>query len=135
MKVLRINHLGVAPKDPSLAQKFFGGVLGLSGSSPEEVIDQKVMVDFFSCGESRLELLTPTDPESPISRFLEKKGAGLHHVALEVDDIDAWLDHLKGLGVELIDQVPRAGAHHTRIAFVHPRSTGGVLVELVQENR
>jgi methylmalonyl-CoA/ethylmalonyl-CoA epimerase len=133
MKILRINHLGVAPKDPEQAKRFFGQTLGLKESDPETVTDQKVIVDFFSCGESRLEVLTPTDAESPISRFLEKKGAGLHHVAIEVDDIEAWLDHLKQLGIELIDQNPRSGAHHTRIAFVHPRATGGVLVELVQE--
>lgn len=133
MKVLRINHLGLAPQKPDVTKSFFGDILGLPLQGEEQVDDQKVHVSFFSCGESRLESLTPTDAASPIAKFLEKKGSGIHHVALEVDNLSEWLQYLLSKGVELIDEHPRRGAHDTQIAFVHPRATGGILVELVQE--
>jgi len=133
MKVLRINHIGVAPKDSALAASFFGDVLGLARHGDEVVADQKVRVSFFQAENSRIELLEATSPDSPIAKFLEAKGSGVQHVALEVDDIDAWVVNLKARGVRLIDQEPRAGAHDTRIVFIHPAATGGVLVELVQE--
>ncbi len=133
MKIKSVNHLGIAPKDPQKAREFFADRLGLEASGSENVADQKVSVDFFNCGESRLELLTPTEETSPIATFLEKKGSGIHHVALAVDNVTEWIEHLKAQGVEMIDSKPRSGAHNTLIAFVHPRSTGGVLVELVQE--
>jgi methylmalonyl-CoA/ethylmalonyl-CoA epimerase len=133
MKVIRVNHLGIAPKDNAKAAAFFGDVLGLARQGEETVADQKVHVRFFQAENSRLELLEATAPDSPIAKFLEAKGSGIQHVALEVDDIDAWVAHLKSVGVRLIDDEPRRGAHHTRIVFVHPAATGGVLVELVQE--
>lgn len=135
MKIIRINHLGVAAKDTAAAARFFGTCLGLAQEGSETVAEQKVKVDFFRVENSRIELLSPTEPESPIAKFLETRGAGIQHMALEVDDLDAWLITLKEQGVKLIDSVPRLGAHNTRIAFVHPHSTGGILVELVEETK
>lgn len=135
MKVIRISHLGIAPKDNKAAAAFFGDVLGLARQGEETVAEQKVHVRFFQAENSRLELLEATTADSPIAKFLEQKGSGIQHVALEVDDIQAWVTHLKEQGVRLIDETPRRGAHDTHIAFVHPAATGGVLVELVQEDR
>ena len=98
----------------------------------EVVAEQKVKVAFFSVGESRVELLEPTADDSPVAKFLEKNGEGTHHVAYEVDDLVATLARLKAAGVRLIDEVPRCGAHGTRIAFLHPKASGGVLTELCQ---
>jgi len=133
MKILRINHLGIAPKAPEQAKKFLGTLLGLQNAGSEVVAEQKVNVTFFQAEKSRLEILEATEPSSPITKFLEDRGGGIQHVALEVDDLRAWLDHLQKEGVQMIDTEPRRGAHNTLIAFVHPRSTGGILVELVQE--
>lgn len=133
MKIIRINHLGVAPKDAKQASHFFGEVLGLDREGQEKVDEQKVAVEFLRTENSRIELLSPTSADSPIAQFLATRGAGIQHVALEVDDLDAWLAHLKTQNVRLIDSSPRKGAHNTRIAFVHPHATGGVLVELVEE--
>jgi methylmalonyl-CoA/ethylmalonyl-CoA epimerase len=133
MKVIRINHIGVAPKDNAVAASFFGDVLGLARQGEETVAEQKVHVRFFQAENSRIELLEATSPDSPIAKFIEARGAGIQHFALEVDDIAAWVTHLKTQGVRLIDETPRSGAHDTLIAFIHPASTGGVLVELVQE--
>lgn len=135
MKVLRINHLGIVPKDSTQASRFFGEVLGMKNEGAEVIEDQKVSVDFFGVGESRLELLTATSPESPIAKFLAAKGSGIQHVALEVDSIAEWLAYLKSNNVKLIDEEVRAGAHHTKIIFIHPHATGGVLVELVEETQ
>jgi len=110
-------------------------VLGLSASAPEYVADQKVNVLVTYAGEQRIELVEPAAPDSPVTRFLEKTGGGLHHVAYRVDDVAAAIAALKAAGVRLIDEAPRPGAHGTRIAFVHPKSTGGVLSELVEEPR
>ena len=135
MKIIRISHLGIVPKDLDIAKIFFGKTLGLSHEGSEVVIEQKVNVDFYRSENSRLEFLTATSPDSPIAKFLELKGAGIQHVALEVDSVDEWLDYLKKNNVQLVDEKPRMGAHHTRIAFIHPKSTGGVLVELVEEQK
>lgn len=134
MKVIRISHLGVAPKDNAVAAHFFGNVLGLAAHGEETVPEQKVHVRFFQAEKSRIELLEATTPDSPIAKFLELKGSGIQHVALEVDDVAAWAAHLKAQGVRLIDESPRKGAHNTQIIFIHPAATGGVLVELVQES-
>lgn len=133
VKIIRINHLGLAPKDPAVARSFFADLLGLPSDGTEVVAEQKVRVEFFPAERSRLELLVPTTPDSPVAKYVEAKGGGIQHLALEVDDIEAWLAHLKAKGVRLIDESPRYGAHGTRIAFVHPHSTGGLLIELVQE--
>lgn len=135
MKIKRINHLGVVPKDLNQSKNFFTNILGLSHIGGEVVEEQKVSVEFIQCEHSRLELLVATSPESPIAKFLETRGAGIQHVALEVDDLDKWIEHLKKNNIRLIDEKPRYGAHQMRIVFVHPHSTGGILVELVEEQQ
>lgn len=109
-------------------------ISGARGSSPEEIPDQQVRAVFVGTGAGRLELLEPTSPASPVARFLARRGPGLHHVAYRVPDLEATLRHLSAAGTELIDSVPRAGAHGRRVAFIHPRSAGGVLVELVEDS-
>lgn len=133
MQIKRINHLGIVPKDLEQAKKFFNGILNLKHEGGEVVTEQKVAVEFLRCEFSRLELLSPTDAESPIAKFLETRGAGIQHIALEVDNIDNWIEYLKKNNIRLIDEKPRYGAHNTKIVFVHPHATGGVLVELVEE--
>ncbi len=133
MKILRINHLGIVPKNLDLAQKFFGEDLGLKYEGHDIVVDQKVSVEFFSSENSRIELLSATDPASPIQKYLTEKGSGIQHIAFEVDDVQAWIDYFLKKEIKMIDTKPKKGAHNTLVAFVHPHATGGVLVELVQE--
>lgn len=128
----KINHIGVAVRSIDAATPFYRDVLGMVFEGTEVVAEQKVKVAFFSVGESRVELLEPTADDSPVAKFLEKNGEGTHHVAYEVDDLVATLEKLKAAGVRLIDEVPRCGAHGTRIAFLHPKASGGVLTELCQ---
>ena len=128
----KINHIGVAVKSIDASAPFYRDVLGMHFEGTEVVTEQKVKVAFFSVGESRIELLEPTADDSPVAKFLEKNGEGTHHVAYEVDDLVAALARLKAAGVRLIDETPRCGAHGTRIAFLHPKSSGGVLTELCQ---
>jgi methylmalonyl-CoA/ethylmalonyl-CoA epimerase len=132
---MKINHLGIATKDISEALKFWAGALGLENVHTETVADQKVRVAMLPLGESRIELLEPTSEDSPITKFLEKRGGGIHHIAVEVEDIDAALAKLKREGARLIDEKPRIGAEGCLVAFVHPSSANGVLLELVQENK
>jgi methylmalonyl-CoA/ethylmalonyl-CoA epimerase len=131
-----INHIGIAVKSIDAHRAFYEQTLGARFEGIEEVADQKVKVGFFLMGppghEVRLELLEPTSPESPVAAFLEKRGEGLHHVAYTVDNIQQRLDALATGGVRLIDAKPRPGAHHTQIAFLHPKSSCGVLTELCQ---
>lgn len=134
-KIIGINHLGIVPKDLAVAQNFFTHILGLPCEGSEVVSDQKVEVTFLSCPPSRLELLASTAEDGPIAKFLSTKGAGIQHVAFGVSDLDGWVTHLQQNKVELIDAAPRRGAHHTRIIFIHPRATGGILVELVEESK
>lgn len=128
----KINHIGVAVRSIDASAPFYRDVLGMVFEGTEVVAEQKVKVAFFSVGESRVELLEPTADDSPVAKFLEKNGEGTHHVAYEVDDLVATLARLKAAGVRLIDEVPRRGAHGTRIAFLHPKASGGVLTELCQ---
>jgi methylmalonyl-CoA/ethylmalonyl-CoA epimerase len=132
---MKINHLGIATKDINEALKFWENALGLENVHTETVEDQKVRVAMLPLGESRIELLEPTSEDSPITRFLEKRGGGIHHIAVEVEDIEAALAKLKLEGARLIDESPRIGAEGCLVAFVHPSSAGGVLLELVQENK
>ena len=125
---LKIDHLGIAVPDLAAAVKAYEA-LGLTVGATHEVPTEKVRTAFLPVGESRLELLEPTDPTSVIARFLEKR-TGLHHVCVLVDDIDAALAELKGRGVPLIDEAPRIGAGGCRVAFVHPKGAQGVLFEL-----
>ena len=129
---MKINHLGIATKGIDEALKFWSDALGLENVHTEIVEDQKVRVAMLPIGESRVELLEPTGDDSPISKFLEKRGGGIHHIAVEVDDIEASLAKLKAQGMRLIDESPRIGAEGCLVAFVHPAATGGVLLELVQ---
>lgn len=130
----KIDHLGIAVKSLEAALPLYTDTLTLPIHETEEVEDQKVRTVIFKVGESRLELLEPTSPESPIAKFLEKRGEGIHHVALAVPDVAAALAHLKARGCQLIDQQPRVGAGGALIAFVHPKSTHGVLLELCQRS-
>lgn len=130
---MKINHLGVATRDIADALKFWEDALGLENVHTETVEDQKVRVAMLPIGESRVELLEPTSDDSPISKFLEKRGGGLHHIAVEVNDINAALARLKEQGMRLIDEEPRIGAEGCLVAFVHPSASGGVLLELVQK--
>lgn len=129
---MKINHLGIATKGIDEALKFWQDALGLENVHTEVVEDQKVRVAMLPIGESRVELLEPTSDDSPISKFLEKRGGGIHHIAVEVEDIESSLARLKANGARLIDETPRIGAEGCLVAFVHPSSTNGVLLELVQ---
>ena len=132
---MKINHLGIATKGIDEALKFWSDALGLENVHTETVEDQKVRVAMLPLGESRIELLEPTSDDSPISKFLEKRGGGIHHIAVEVEDIEASLARLKKQGMRLIDETPRVGAENCLVAFVHPSATNGVLLELVQTRR
>ena len=131
---MKINHLGIATKGIDEALKFWSDALGLESIHTEVVEEQKVRVAMLPIGETRIELLEPTSDDSPISKFLEKRGGGIHHIAIEVEDINAALSTLKLNGIRLIDESPRVGAEGCLIAFVHPSSTNGVLLELVQSS-
>ena len=132
MKIKRIAHLGIAVKDLDAGKKLYGRDLGLALKGDEVVETQKVQVSFIGVGESNLELLIPTADDSPIAKFLETKGEGFHHLALEVEDLAGALAELKAAGVRLIDEKPREGAHGALVAFIHPKATYGLLVELCQ---
>ena len=131
---MKIDHLGIATKGIDEALAFWADALGLENVHTEIVEDQKVRVAMLPIGESRIELLEPTSDDSPISKFLEKRGGGIHHIAVKVDDIEASLAKLKANGMRLIDESPRVGAEGCLVAFVHPSSANGVLLELVQAN-
>jgi methylmalonyl-CoA/ethylmalonyl-CoA epimerase len=129
----KISHIGIAVEDIESAARFYTDALGLKLGGIEEVGDQKVKVAFLPIGEIRLELVQPTSPDSPVAKFLEKNGPGIHHIAYHVTDVAAEVERMKAAGVKMVDDTPRDGAHNTRVAFVHPRASGGVLTELVQE--
>ena len=130
---MKIDHLGIATKGIEEALKFWEDALGLENVHTETVEEQKVRVAMLPIGESRIELLEPTADDSPISKFLEKRGGGIHHIAIEVPDIRAALERLKREGARLIDEEPKIGAEGCLVAFVHPVASGGVLLELVQK--
>ncbi len=132
MKILKIDHLGIAVNSIDQGKNFWTDILGLQFEGTETVAEQKVTTAFFPVGESEVELLESTAPDGPIARYLEKKGEGIQHVAFRVDDIEAALQELKQKGVRLIDEKPRQGAGGAKIAFLHPKSTNGVLVELCE---
>jgi methylmalonyl-CoA/ethylmalonyl-CoA epimerase len=132
---MKIDHIGIATRGIEDAMTFYRDALGLDVAETEEVAEQKVRVAMLPIGDSRIELLEATSADSPIARFLEKRGPGIHHIAVRVDDIRAALADLKQKGARLIDEEPRTGAGGCLVAFVHPSSTDGVLLELVQDNR
>ncbi len=128
----KINHIGVAVKDLDEAIKLYRDQLGLEFKGTDEVESQKVKVAFFKIGETNIELVAATSPDSPIAKYLEKNREGIHHICFEVDDINKALSTLKERGVKLINEEPRKGAHNTLVAFIHPKSTNGVLTEICQ---
>ena len=133
MKVIRVDHIGVAVNSIDAALKFFSDTLGLKVEGSETVAEQKVTTTFMPVGDTEIELLQSTAPDGPIAGFIEKKGEGVQHVAFVVDNIEAALKELEAKGVRLIDKVPRMGAGGKKIAFLHPKDTNGVLVELCQK--
>ena len=128
-----LHHVAIVVESIAVARGVWEGALGLSAGEPEHVADQKVNVLVLHAGAQRIELVEPAAPDSPVANFLAKRGGGLHHLAWSVDDVARAIEVLKAKSVRLIDQAPRPGAHGTRIAFVHPSATGGVLMELVEE--
>jgi methylmalonyl-CoA epimerase len=132
---VKVDHIGIAVKSLTEAVKVYQDAIGLEVSGYDEVDDQGVRVAMLTIGESRIELLEPTREDSPIEKFMMKRGEGIHHIAVRVDDIEQSLERLKASGVRLIDSTPRRGAHYARIAFIHPSSTHGVLLELVEHGK
>ena len=132
---MKIEHIGIATHKIDDALKFWRDALGLSVLETEEVAEQGVRVAMLPVGEPRIELLEPTSESSPVAKFLEKRGAGIHHIAVRVDDIRAALQRLHEQGARLIDESPRVGAGGSLVAFVHPASAGGVLLELVEHTQ
>ncbi|HEX6132334.1 MAG TPA: methylmalonyl-CoA epimerase [Longimicrobiales bacterium] len=128
---LPLDHVAIAVESIAAFQPLFESLLGATGSPVERVGAQGVAVSFIGTGPGRLELLEPTGADTPVGRFLARRGPGLHHIAYRVPDLEAALERLAADGIELIDRTPRTGAHGHRVAFLHPRSTGGVLIELV----
>lgn len=128
----KINHIGIAVQSLDATIPFYRDALGMPFQGIEEVAEQKVRVAMLGIGEAKIELLEPTSPDSPIAKFLEKNGQGIHHIAYEVADIRAAIDHMQSQGARMIDEQPRNGAHGTQIAFVHPKSSHSVLTELCQ---
>ena len=127
-----VNHIGIAVRSIEAQRLFYEGTLGAVFEGVEEVPSQKVRVAFFRIADVRLELLEPAAPNSPVATFLDKRGEGIHHVAFTVEGIEARIAELKRAGLRMIDDVPRPGAHHMQIAFLHPKSTFGVLTELCE---
>jgi len=134
MKILCVDHIGIAADSIDGSANFYTQVLGLEVAGTEEIVEQKVRTAFLPVGESELEILESTAPDGPIARYIAKNGEGIQHIALRVDDIESALAELKDRGVRLIDETPRRGAGGTKIAFIHPKATGGVLLELCQRD-
>jgi len=132
MKILKIDHLGIAVNSIDEGKNFWSDILGLSFDGTETIDAQKVTTAFFPVGESEVELLESTAPDGPAPKYIEKRGQGIQHIAFRVENIEAALDELKEKGVKLIDEKPRKGAGGAKIAFLHPKATGGVLVELCE---
>ena len=132
-KILGIEHVGIAVKDLNSISEIFGELLGLDLHRREKVDDQQVITDIYHAGKDKLEFLKATSPDSPIAKFLGKRPEGMHHIALIVDDIQSALNYLNENDVQLIDSSPRIGAEGLQVAFIHPKSTGGVLVELCEK--
>lgn len=131
--VNKIEHIGIAVKNMNDANVLFEKLLGVASYKEEEVESEGVLTSFFQTGTNKIELLMATNPESPIAKFLEKKGEGIHHIAFDVDDIYSEIERLKREGFVLINEVPKKGADNKLVVFLHPKNTNGVLVELCQE--
>lgn len=133
MKVLKVEHIGIAVKENDAAKKLFGDILGLRYNKSETIAEQKVNTTFFDVGDTDVELLEATSPESTVAKFIQKKGEGIQHIAFLVENIEESLAELKANGIQLIDEKHRRGAGGAKVAFLHPRSTFGVLIELVEK--
>lgn len=131
--MIKIEHIGIAVKDLGASNVLFAKLFGTAPYKTEVVVSEGVTTSFFQMGETKIELLEATHPDSPIARFLEKKGEGMHHIAYEVPDITAEMQRLKGEGFVLLNETPKRGADNKIICFLHPKSTNGVLIELCQE--
>jgi methylmalonyl-CoA/ethylmalonyl-CoA epimerase len=131
----KIEHLGIAVKNLTISNKLFEQLLGTPPYKSEEVASENVITSFFKAGENKIELLQATHPDSAIAKYIEKKGEGIHHVAFDVEDIHAEMERLKGEGFVFINETPKDGADNKLIAFLHPKSTNGMLVELCQEKK
>jgi methylmalonyl-CoA/ethylmalonyl-CoA epimerase len=132
MKVLKVEHIGIAVEKTADALALYEGLLGLARTGSETVAEQKVTTSFLPVGDTEIELLESTDPEGPVGKFIAAKGPGFQHIAFRVDNVEEALAELKERGVRLIDEKPRYGAGGAKIAFIHPKATGGVLVELCE---
>ena len=132
-KILGIEHVGIAVKDLNSISEIFGELLGLDLHRREKVDDQQVITDIYHAGEDKLEFLKATSPDSPIAKFLEKRAEGVHHIALIVDNIQLALNYLNKNDIQLIDKSARIGAEGLKIAFLHPKTTGGILIELCEK--
>jgi len=130
MELTSIEHIGIAVKNLEESIEFYENILGLKCYAVEEVKDQKVKTAFFNVGQTKIELLETTDPDGPIAKFIEKRGEGIHHIAFKTDDIKSSLKELKEKNIILIDDQPRKGAENLNIAFIHPKSANGVLIEI-----
>lgn len=131
--MLKIEHIGIAVKNLEAANKLFALLLGAAHYKTETVESEKVSTSFFKTGDSKIELLEASDPMSPVAKFIEKRGEGIHHIAFEVADIRASMNELKSAGFILLNDEPKKGADNKLVCFLHPKSTNGVLVEIVQE--
>jgi methylmalonyl-CoA epimerase len=132
--IKKIDHIGIAVKSIEKTSELFSNILGLKVAGEEIIEEQKVKVAFLLLGDSELELLESTSPDGPVARFIEKKGEGIQHIAFRVDNLEKILEKLKEDGVRLIDEKPRYGGGGTKIAFLHPKSTNGILIELSERN-
>jgi methylmalonyl-CoA/ethylmalonyl-CoA epimerase len=129
---MKLDHIGIAVEDLDAARRLYGELMGFELGEVEELADRQLKVCFVRVGDANIELLWPTAPDSAVGKFLAKKGPGIHHLCYQVDDVQAKLDQLAAAGLKLIDTKPRPGAHDTLVAFIHPKSAGGVLTELCQ---
>ena len=132
-KILGIEHIGIAKRNLDDVYDLFSNILGLQYSSREEVEDQEVITDIYYAGNNKIEFLQPTKSTSPIEKYINKKGDGIHHIALLIDNLQSALNYLNNKGIQIIDHKPRVGAKGLQIAFLHPKSTGGILIELCQK--
>jgi methylmalonyl-CoA epimerase len=130
--VVKMNHIGIAVKDAEQARAVYEAI-GLKVDHVEEVVEQKARTHFITVGDTAIELLESMSPESAIGKFLETRGEGIHHIAIEVSDVEAAIKQCQDAGLRMIDTVPRSGAHGTKVAFIHPKATLGTMIELVQK--
>ena len=135
MKISHLEHIGIAVKNLDESIKFYENTLGLKCYGIEEINDQKVKTAFFKLGDTKIELLETTEPDGPIGKFIEKKGEGIHHIALAVDNVENSIMEAESKGIQLIDNKPRPGAEGFEIAFLHPKSTGGILIEFCRKKQ